>query len=141
MFNVGERPIPVPPFAGAFSVGAAGAPLPLGGTKPATQVGAPTAAPVFALPELSARLLPLPSFRFQTPSRPLWRVVISVSLARLDLRQRAGDVPDPDLVDDAGEEAGGGAGRGEALPTEVSDVGGGVGRLADARVPSSAPSR
>ena len=59
------------PSAGAFSVGESGAPLPAGGTKPGTQVGAPTAAPVLPLPELSARLVPLPSLRFQTPSSPV----------------------------------------------------------------------
>ena len=116
MFSVGDRPTPVPPFAGAFSVGAFGAPLPAGGTKPATQVGAPTAAPVFALPELSARLLPLPSFRFQTPSSPACGVVISLFLAGLDLRQAAGVVPDPHLVDDTGEETRGGARRGQGAP-------------------------
>ena len=48
--------------------------------KPGPQVGEPTAAPVLLLPELSARLVPLPSLRFQTPSSPVCGLVISVSL-------------------------------------------------------------
>ena len=103
--------------------------------KPATQVGVPTAAPVFALPELSARLVPLPSFRFQTPSSPAWGVVISVSLAALDLRHGAGRVPDPYLVDDAGEEAGGCTGRREGAADRGERVGEGIGRFADRERP------
>ena len=58
--------------------------------------------------------------------------MISRVLGGLDLRQRAGDVPDPDFVDRAGEEAGGGAGRGQGAADRGERVGGGVGRFADA---------
>ena len=61
-----------------------------GGTKPGTQVGLATAAPVMLLPELSPRLVPLPSLRFQTPSRLVCGVVISLFLvAWIWLRLRA----------------------------------------------------
>ena len=79
--RVGEVPTPVAPFAGAFRVGAAGAALGAGGTKPSTQVasGPPTTVPTAAVGEVMASptIVPEPSFKPQRATRPLPEVTRS----------------------------------------------------------------
>src|SRR5215210_2257537 len=72
--------MPAPGAADAArSWGAAGGVVSTTGTtKPVVQAGAPTAVPTTVLPELSPRLLPVPSLRFQAPRRLVVGAVISV---------------------------------------------------------------
>ena len=139
--SVGEMPIPVPPFAGEFSVGAAGAPLPArrdeaghpagradrgAGLRVARVVGEAAAAAVVQVPDTQ---------------QPALRARDLGVLGRLDLRQRARRVPDPHLIDDTGEETGGGARRRQGAADRGKRRRGRIGRLADRERPVQAPSR
>ena len=61
--------------------------------------------------------------------------------AGLDLGEAAGAVPDPDLVDAAGEEAGRRTGRVRRAADRGERVGGGLAGLPTLRLPASVPSR
>ena len=91
--------------------------------------------------ELTA-MVPMPSLSPQRPSRPVPEVS-SEFIAPWICGLRPHDVPDADLVDDAGEEARGDAGRGHGgADAGVLDAVRPRGRFAPTtRVPSTTPSR
>src|SRR3954447_8502995 len=78
--SVGAVVVPVAPLAGAPRATVGGA-LVAAGANPLVHVGDPKAVPTTALPELSPRFVPVPSFKFQAPIRFAVGVVISLLLA------------------------------------------------------------